>query len=345
MTKQRIHPFEAILSQDVMTISEWGIIEPINDDQRGTLERAISTLLTSRPPRSPLLLYRGDSKTQLRKQLFACGITDQPDGILYSRLFYFGAKARHFYMDPDEEIIRRRPLRSISDIAPKTFQWLFAEVARVLRYRHKQVIAFRESNKAFTEYFGNSENLGEFTRQAKSLVPWKRQLVRDYYLFFLHTFGRRGIHRQTMLVSTSRSIEQASRFCSHGRDNVLLYLFQSPAWSRFAISQAPGRYKAILREIGAPTYMDGRGLYPEQQEVGVRGAIFPQRLLGVRDKSKKYFLVNPHLFNMPSSDIADLTRSGIRLDQAGFEQLARETGFFRHVALRRNRWYQGLSHR
>ncbi|HLL47312.1 MAG TPA: hypothetical protein VK399_11425, partial [Longimicrobiaceae bacterium] len=93
--------------------------------------------------------------------------------------------------------------------------------------------------------------------------------------------------------------------------------------------------------MGTPRYRRNSGLYPEQKEYGLRGAVFPQLILGVHDQPSDRFVVNPHLLTMYASGLANLPRHGIWIDQANFEQVIKETGFLRYGAVDPGGLYHG----
>src|SRR6202035_5345658 len=139
-------------------------------------------------------------------------VHQQSDNQLYNRLFFFGQKARHFWMDQERDVGRRSWLQSLHDQSDATFAWLFCNIARVLNYKERRVQIFCQQNLPFTTYFKGSKNEQNFVARARRLNRLDCQVVRDYYLHFLHTFGRRGIHKPTLLVSASSDLTVARNF-------------------------------------------------------------------------------------------------------------------------------------
>jgi len=342
MAKRKADPIQEVLSKHVTTVSEWGMLRELDGYEHEMVRRAIE-VISPIADGAPLRLYRGESKTNLRRQLLPPLAADLPDDLLYTRLFLFGEKARHFSRDSDEALRGRRWLRYISDTTSDTFAWLFDQIHRIIRYRYNHVQRFRADNPEFAVFFSDPQSKSEFRRRALGLFPTCRAHVRDYYLYFLHTYGRKGIDRETPLVSTSEARSQARRFQGRGKEGVLLYIFLPSRYRRNAVSSRVGpAFDSAVRRSGLPTYQPGAELYAKQREVALRGAVFPQYIFGVEDNATNQFIVNPHLLQMRLEDIVGITRHGIAIDQRAFDLLIRETGFYRYVRAERRGRLTGL---
>ena len=335
---EQVHPYDQIRFLRLVTLTEWGALEDLDHASYRKFRFALDQV---RSAERMLCLYRGESKGNLRKQLFGNQDLDLPDNILYLRLFYFGEKARHFSQDDDEAIARRTWLRSIGDAEPSTFEWIFDRIHRIVGYKYKRVRHFCSLNPKFALYFGDPSNKRHFIACVGRAGQMDRALIRDYYLYFLHTFGRRGIHSESFLISASRSLKVATRFRDKRDENVVLYLFTPPPKRRYAVSSHIARLNyRVVSKAGLPGYSRGTGLYAEQEEVALRGAIFPQLILGVSDRARDRFVVNPHLLRMSEQTIARIDRRGIEIDQRDLELLIHQTGFHRYVELSRAGEYQ-----
>jgi hypothetical protein len=97
---------------------------------------------------------------------------------------------------------------------------------------------------------------------------------------------------------------------------------------------------AIIK-MNTPRYKRNHGLYPEQKEYGLRGAVFPQLILGVHDQLSNRFVVNPHLLNMYDSSIMKIPQRGIWIDQTSFNLIIRQTGYLRFAELDSEGSYHG----
>jgi hypothetical protein len=342
MAKRKADPIQEVLSKHVTTVSECGMLRELNYHEHDLVRRAADAISGS-TDLAPLRLYRGESKTNLRRQLLPSSVADIPDYLLYSRLFLFGEKARHFSRDTDDAIVQRPWLRGITDTRAATFEWLFDRIHRIIGYRYRRVQRFRRENPEFTAFFSDPALKAEFRRRVMKLFQTGRAQVRDYYLYFLHTYGRKGIDRETLLVSTSECRTQAKRFQGRGDQGVLLYIFLPRRYLRNAVSSRLGRAAEFA---GLPSYHPGADLYAKQREVSLRGAIFPHYIFGVEDNATKQFIVNPHLLQMPQPFVTQIHRRGIKVDQRAFEPLFHESGFYRSViGGRAGRLYSGTHSR
>lgn len=331
-----------LLRKRLTTISDWGTIEDLDDSQIDRLRVAIDSLEPVDPQFSPLRLFRGDSKGNLKRQLLRDASSWAGDDILYARLFYFGEKAHHFSLDDDDAIAQRNWLTNIADAGPGTFHWLFDKIHRVVGYRYQRVQTFCAENVEFAGYFGNSRCKSDLLSRVSRCGPVQRSLIRDYYLYFLHTYGRRGVRDQSLLISASESLSQARRFRDRTQENVVMYIFVPGGFNRYAVSSHLGGHRLrAVRTAGLPLYRANTGLYSEQREVALRGAIFPQLILGVDDRDQNRFVVNPHLLRMYSSTISRIRSEGIWIDQNGFELLINETGYRRYASVDPRGRYRG----
>lgn len=338
-------PFQEILNYRLSTVrSDTMTLDELDTTERKHIGFALELLKEEQfRARRPLFLYRGDSKKNLRWQQFGRKRESwHTDGLLFSMLFYFGQKARHFWLEREEEIAKRDWLTSIDDDSEATFSWIFDRIGSILKYQFGNVQQFVSGNPCFADYFLDVKNREDFINKAASLDRKNRQHAKDYYLYFAHTFGRKGVHESTMLVSASSDIKVASGFRKDQGENLVSYLFVPPPYSRYCVSShfSCARERAAMA-MGTPSYAMNSGLYPNQKEFSLRGAIFPHFLLGVYDLSVDQFVVNPHLLTMHCDDLASLPSNGIRIDQSEFDTRVRQTGFFRYGILGPDGIYQG----
>lgn len=348
MHEQRLNimiplPFRNILNYRLTTVrSDTGGLDEINTVEREHIRLALNHLI-GKPGegKRPLFLYRGDSKKNLRRQQFGGNQESwHTDALLFSMLFYFGQKARHFWLEHRNEIAKRDWLISIDDVSEATFSWIFDRTGEILKYKLRNVQHFVSENPCFAAYFFDQKNKIDFISKAVSLDLKGRQHAKDYYLYFAHTFGRKGIHKSTMLVSTSSDIKVASSFRNDKGENLVSYLFVPSPYFRYCISSHFFSTRELAR-MRTPRYAMNSGLYPDQKEFSLRGAIFPHFLLGVHDPSTEQFVVNPHLLAMRCDDFASLPSNGIRIDQSEFDTRVLQTGFLRYGVLSPDGIYQG----
>lgn len=88
------------------------------------------------------------------------------------------------------------------------------------------------------------------------------------------------------------------------------------------------RHPQVILGLGLPRFRP-RGLFPKQQEICVKGALFPQFILGIEiiTQGRHYFMANPHALTLSENQYEDVVRSGIPIDQHDFPERIRETSY------------------
>jgi hypothetical protein len=265
-----------------------------------------------------IFIYRGESLKGLKKKLFS-----NPEFFsksrLYERLFIVGDKARYFFMDKKEDSDNRGWLTNINDRSPKTFGFMFGRIANVISTPNLEARIQQSCSSRFLDYFHDSSNCDEFVRTVETSTENNEQdrlKLRDYYLYFLHVAGSSGVRRETMLVSTSLSVNISEDFSSKkDGDSLILYGFIPRPYHNFLVSPwLASEYHNIASDKGLPTYQPF-GLFPEQIEVSVKGAFFPCFMIGVKQVDNK-FVVNPHIFNI--RDYESVGKYGIPVQKKDF---------------------------
>lgn len=154
--------------------------------------------------------------------------------------------------------------------------------------------------------------------------------LRDYYLYFLHVAGDSGIRQETMLVSTSLSINIAEYFSDKQNNSLIFYGFIPQPYPNFIVSPwLASEYHNIASHNGLPTYQPF-GLFPEELEVSVKGALFPCFILGIKQNTNEHFVVNPHVFNIENFEEAG--KYGIPIQQIDFMNSILSSNYRRFVS-------------
>jgi hypothetical protein len=134
-------------------------------------------------------------------------------------------------------------------------------------------------------------------------------------------------------VSTSRKKDEASKFAlsrKEARGIILVYLIPEPL-EKYGISRnTVVNFKTQYQHTGLPLYSDN--FYPHQDEIAIRGALFPQFILGFEDLEHNYFVLNPYLL---SSNISPgyVPIHGLPIDQSKFEEVLKGTSYYAYVSL------------
>jgi hypothetical protein len=85
-------------------------------------------------------------------------------------------------------------------------------------------------------------------------------------------------------------------------------------------------YHMIASEKRLPTYQPF-GLFPEQLEISVKGALFSCFLMGFKQVKDDSFVVKPHIFS--TNDLDQASRYGIPVKQDDFMNSVLASGYMR----------------
>lgn len=263
-------------------------------------------------------VFRRERKENLYRQLNC-----DSEELLFSRLFYFGEKAKYYH----KEFLRKKKVSyevsdCCSDVAENIFLQIANELSKKLSNKHPKFISFAKYNESFLDFFqeNTQKNKTYFIQKVTGNI-----LFRDYYLAFLHTLGHRSQY-PTHFISTSTKLQIDIE--EEIADIIILYALplQSNGFSVKTHSQTLTSCNATaiekrLRESGLPVC--NRWVYNEQFEISAKSGLFPQLIWGVFDMEKKRFIVNPHMFE-PKRKLEDLF---LDFDQSDFERRLADTSY------------------
>lgn len=277
-----------------------------------------------------IFVYRGESLKGLQKKLFL-NHGEYTKSRLYERLFIIGDKARYFFMDKANSNDRGW-LTSINDRSDATFGFIFERIANVLSTPNLEPRIQQSCSSRFLSYFCDSSNREKFIATVEATTQHREQdrlKLRDYYLYFLHVAGSAGVRKETMLVSTSLSAEiSEEKFTDqNSKYSLVLYGFIPQPYHNFIVSPwLASEYHRIASEKEMPTYQPF-GLFPEQLEISVKGALFSCFLMGVKQVEDDSFVVNPHIFS--ANDLDQASKYGIPVNQDDFMNSVLASGYMR----------------
>lgn len=247
------------------------------------------------------------------------------NGFELSKLFYFGDKAQSYYKT-DENILTKQYLSCIEDCSPKTLDYIFNEIKNLLQ--ENSLRYFSGNNPEFVNFFQDSNKPNFF-----SYSPSLREKIRDYYLYLLHTAGDSVVKSKSFLVSTSLEHKMAEEYSDD--EYVIIYIVPAPLCTfavthKFALS-----YETELEKNGFPLYK-GAAIHPEENEIAIKGALFPNHILGIKDMKNKKFIVNPHIFEKPNTP-SSIVRKGLIFNQSDISNRLEETNYHSGVFI-----YKGI---
>lgn len=274
--------------------------------------------------RRPLVTYRGVSREHLAEKP-SPDTQEITEASMLSSLFYFGDKAKHYYKYTNSKAMSLRWLRAIEDVSASSNRRMFTKIANVLNHSTSKAINdFKQTRPEFCTYFRTAANRNDFADALCELG----QTARDYYLCFLHTAGNIGLGDKSVLVSTTRSYEQAIKFAGNDSQSyVICYIIPRPIENHAVSARSLNRIEGTLVAKGLPAVK--KALYPAQREYCIRGALFASRILGVHIPNASRFVVNPHLLS-ENNNACDMIH-GLKIDQTDFEIRLGQTGYHRGV--------------
>lgn len=282
------------------------------------------------------IAFRGEKKEALRQRLFNSSDDNSSNSKLARRIFYFGDKAKHYFSAEGTD--RDRLFESINDVSSSAFETIFNELKRIFSAKYsnqkvsKAIEDFSIKNPNFIDYFQSIENQGSFFD--KAIAVEDIELLRNYYLYLLHTFGGKRLSKSSLFISTSEDPGLARVFALsdrkesvNGRSIIYVCFFPRKVRSHgISISIVQKLFKEY-HKTGLPTY--STDLY-EENEISIKGGLFPQFLFGYFDLENYCFVVNPYIFD-PSVTVEEIVNNGLKIDQSDFHSRIQETGFQRYL--------------
>lgn len=322
---------------------------PLDTDESQRFRNFIQLVSEACKSKKVITVHRGERIGRLKEKLLSDsnsinGSSSTP-GRLWLRLFFFGDKAKHYFRESSKDVDGRDHLKRIDDNSDATFEYIFRQISKLVDIRklpeagpskaeQDQIRRFLEKNERLVNYFSQECNLPSFLEVAATLSNSDRTRVKDYYLFTLHKVGKLVIGQETYFVSTSRKFDAASRFAGvngkQHRQGIMLYGFVPEPFDKYAIASDIIEATAIICEQHDLPLIAGE-LYPDQYEVGLKGALFPHFIIGACRFRTGDFVVNPHLLE-PNQRYDAVLRNGIFLDQTDFQQEIKDSGYNGYVS-------------
>jgi hypothetical protein len=306
-------------------------LRPLGEGLRSDFLNLCSFLSEQDKSGRVLFLYRGEDQQNIRRRLINGGLGIETTEV-FDRAFYFGDKARHFFIDVFSE--RRNFLTGINDCSDETLSFIFDRINNVLEDPRGVSRVRENTSKEFRQFFQNQNNCHEFLQRVNESKTRETKLkARDYYLYFLHIAGKAGVRKETMFVSTTTDKRVAHSFSRAGNRNtsrlVFHYFIPQPFHFHAIAPWVADHHQRIVFAIGLPTYK-ATGLFPKQREVSVKGALFAHFILGIELVDDRKFIINSNFNNYGNRlDFDRVARQGFTIDQSDFHSRIFDTGYIR----------------
>ena len=286
-------------------------IEPLSPEELLLTWKKLAILGLGQTIPKGRLVFRRERKRNLYSQL-NCDCEE----LLFSRLFYFGEKAKYYH----EKFLQKKEFSyGISDCSSNVARNIFAQISAELLAEHSRVIDFVKREEAFSNFFLKKQNKVHFVKMLTGNIQF-----RDYYLTFLHTLGHRS-NAPTHFISTSTRLQLTIK--DKPADLIILYALPSQ-YNGFAVRAHSQRgIKKVdtiedrLKKNALPVCQ--RWVYDEQLEISAKSGLFPQLIWGVFDLARERLILNPHMFRQ-NQRLPDLF---LRIDQSDFEKRLADTNY------------------
>lgn len=302
-------------------------LNPLNEENR-TIFSAFRNALEEKEREGKILfLFRGEKYQNVESRLSSsAGLASASE--VFGRIFIVGEKARQ-YSNP-ETGDERTYLSTINDISPKTLGFIFDRIRNVMVADKLAKRVKKRIPETFKRFFQENSNKSRFVESIGAITDSKRRLcVRDYYLYLLHTSGKSGITKETYFVSTSTERKVARSFSKniHADKRLIFHYYLPRPYEMHAIApwMLETQHHTVL-EAGLPTY-NPAGLFPEQKEVSVKGALFSVFIIGVELVDGNAFVINPNILKLPPDICQVAVSSGIPESETSFEHTIFHTGY------------------
>jgi len=272
-----------------------------------------------------LFLFRGEQLPNIERRL-AKPANKVSVSEIFGRVFVVGEKARQY---AEGVIGEKTYLSTINDVSELTLGFIFDRIKSVLSSSKLKAKIESRLPITFKTYFSDINNKATFINIISRLGFEQKLRLRDYYLYLLHTAGNDGVNKETFFVSTSLKKRIASNFSwnNKGEKRLIFHYFLPYPFDVHAIApwMIENQHQLVI-DLGLPTYSP-KGLFPEQKEVSVKGALFPIFIIGVELVTDRLFVVNPNILNLPREVIPFSSFLGIPPSKTSFEATVFETAY------------------
>ena len=277
-----------------------------------------------------LILYRGDARA---------GVLERLNETSLSSLFFFGDKAKHYFANFDKEGLS---LRGINDCSADVLEFMFNEIGDVIyKSSLKEAVKYCTNSK-FRRFFIERSNCNKFVSSILGLGSNIEMLsARDYYLYFLHAAETRTVSKETTLISTSTDQKVALKFAKGRKKKnecagiVIKYFVPRPYRFHCISPLIVNEHHKIVAKVQLPTYQP-QGIFPDEKEVAVKGALFPHFITSVSLLSEHKEIINPAILHLNQQDVENAVKCGLPVNQDDFEELINSTGYSGYVCSHNN---------
>lgn len=276
--------------------------------------RASSILKRTEEANRIAILYRGESREYF---YLKTGTQTHRQNPYYDRFFVIGSKAKTYLINDNRSILDIEQFDRITKI-----DYICDRLSELSNTTDYSYLLTEFHDPDFRVAFKNA--LLDVQKRDDQIA------LENYYLAFIHTKSSEPIEMQahSVLLSSTRDYSiAADSFANNGF--VIVFWLANPITTQAIDYKNLEFYNSLALQNGLPSLDIVH--FPDESEVTVFSAIFPQNIFYVYDIVEDKYIFNPYLIE---TDLRSLLKGGINVDQTLFNDYVR--GVYSRSIWRRN---------
>ncbi len=259
-----------------------------------------------------ILLFRGDKLRNISKKL-KIDINDIEK--TSKKIFKIGEKSKS-YLNHSLDI---------NNVNDSVFEKIFD---RINKYFVEDGTLEENIEKEFIDYFSKQTNKKIFLENISKIEhDLVKILVRDYYNFLIHTTDKYKIESYFMSTTKEYDIAKEQFTCKKESSLIFNYFIVEPFFTQAVSANFIKEHNEIIQYYKLPIY-GSEGFYPNEKEISIKAALFPQFILSIEFLKEEKIIINPHIdFNK----MEEILKFGIHFDQSDFDQEILTTEYKKNV--------------
>lgn len=268
-----------------------------NETETEKVNENISKLIVSLKNKDCKIIYRGEKKSILKKK-YQSRLNSNDS--LFDGLFLVGDKAKN-YLEKSDNI--PHPIKNINYNFEDTCNWIFDFYSKQFNIKNIDL-----------NYFKIPSNKLNFV----STLIENPKLI-ESYLFGIHTIDSGFL---VNYVSGTTKLTQAKLYSN---DIIIIYWMNNNNLSMD--KSILDKRASKLKKLKLPIISDSN--HPDEDEVAIKGCLFPHYILGALDVTEDLFIPNPEILNCDY----DWITNGFEINQENFEDFIMSTKYKRYLTL------------
>jgi hypothetical protein len=244
-----------------------------------------------------ILLFRGDKIKNISKKL-KIDIDDIQE--ISKKIFKIGEKSKS-YLNHSLDI---------NNVNNSVFETIFD---RINKYFVDDATLEENIEKEFVKYFLEQTNkkifLENISKIDNNLI---KIFVRDYYNFLIHTTDK--YKDESGFISTTKEYDIVKNSFTCESSLIFNYFIVEPFFAQAVSANFIKEHNEIIQYYKLPIY-GSKGIYPDEKEVSIKAALFPQFILSIGFLKEEKIIINPHI---DFDNMEEILRFGICFDQSDF---------------------------